>query len=248
MQAPTACLIVIGNEILSGRTKDKNISWLANELNENGLRLTEVRVIPDVTETIIATVNACRAQFTYIFTTGGIGPTHDDITSEAIALAFGVPLECNKEARALLLRHYGEADLNEARLKMAHIPVGSALIPNPVSAAPGFHIGNVYVMAGVPSIMQAMFAEIRHELKGGAKMLSRTVSAYITEGILAADLTAIQNSNPDIEIGSYPFMRAQRLGTSLVARGTDAQALDAVQNELRAMLLTYTKEVEYGEP
>jgi len=238
-----ACLIIIGNEILSGRTQDKNLAWLAKELNETGIRIGEVRVIPDITETIVGTVNECRAKFDYVFTTGGIGPTHDDITSDAIAKAFGVKLERNKEAEALLQRHYGKEKLNAARLKMADLPAGASLILNPVSAAPGFRMENVFVMAGVPSIMQAMFAGLRHELKGGAKMLSKTLSAFITEGVIAERLTAIQEQCPDVEIGSYPFMRQHRLGTSLVARSTDAAALDAAYARMKDMLLEFTQDV-----
>jgi len=239
---PSACLIVIGNEILSGRTQDKNIAWLARELNEIGVRLMEVRVIPDVTQTIVDTVNEVRAKFTYVFTTGGIGPTHDDITTNAIAKAFGVKLVRNQEAEAILQRHYGGKTLNAPRLKMAEIPADASLILNPVSAAPGFCMENVYVMAGVPSIMQAMFASIKHTLKGGAKMLSRTISAYVTEGNIAEELTAIQNRNPDVEIGSYPFFQ-ERLGTSLVVRATDAAKLDAAYHQLKTMLLGHTQDV-----
>lgn len=241
---PTACLIVIGNEILSGRTQDKNIAWLGKELNEIGIKLAEVRVIPDVTDTIVATVNAVRAQFTYVFTTGGIGPTHDDITSECIAKAFGVPLTRHAEAEAILRKHYTPEQINPARLKMADTPEGATLITNPVSAAPGFSIGNVHVMAGVPSIMQAMFANLRGQLKGGAKTLSKTLSAYVTEGNIAAPLTEIQNRFPEVEIGSYPFFRHDKLGTSLVARSTDEARLDAACGEIRAMLQGFTPEIE----
>lgn len=239
----TACLIIIGNEILSGRTQDKNLAWLAKSLNDEGIRLMETRVIPDVKQTIIDTVNACRNNFTYVFTTGGIGPTHDDITSDAIASAFGVSLERNSEAVALLERHYSKADLNAARLKMADIPAGASLILNPVSAAPGFRIGNVYVLAGVPTIMQAMFDFIRPELKGSERMLSRTLSVFVTEGMIASALSAIQDEYPDVEIGSYPFMRQQRLGTSLVARATDSARLDSACRKIRDMLLALTQEI-----
>jgi molybdenum cofactor synthesis domain-containing protein len=233
----SACLIIIGNEILSGRTQDKNLSWIAKELNETGIRLTEARVIPDIEDTIIETVNLCRKNHAYVFTTGGIGPTHDDITSAAIAKAFGVPLEKNNDAVAILERHYDKLKLNEARLKMAHMPRGAALILNPVSAAPGFRMENVYVMAGVPEIMQAMFGQVKHELRGGAKMLSKTISAYITEGNIAAGLSAIQDRYPDVEIGSYPFVRQNQLGTSLVARSTDAKRIEAASAEIKALLL-----------
>ena len=206
-------------------------------------RLAEARVILDDTQTIIEMVNACRPNFTYVFTTGGIGPTHDDITSDAIAKAFGAALERNKEAEAILQRHYGQEKLNAARLKMADIPAGARLILNPVSAAPGFRIENVFVMAGVPSIMQAMFAGFRHELKGGAKMLSKTLSAYVTEGVIAERLSTIQDQCPDVEIGSYPFMRQHRLGTSLVARSTDGEKLETANRKIKDLLLELTQDV-----
>lgn len=241
--SPTACLIIIGNEVLSGRTQDKNLSWIAKELNDTGVKMTESRIIPDIEQTIIETVNTCRKTFTYVFTTGGIGPTHDDITSACIAKAFGVKLERHPQAVAILEKHYTKEMLNEARLKMAEIPVGASLIPNPVSAAPGFCMENVYVMAGVPSIMQAMFGFVKPLLKGGAKTLSRTLSAYITEGVIAEKLTQIQNKNPNVEIGSYPFIRNQRLGTSLVSRSTDEAALTTTVAQIRAMLQEFTTDI-----
>jgi molybdenum cofactor synthesis domain-containing protein len=214
----TACVIVIGNEILSGRTQDANLAWLAVELNKTGVRLNEARVVPDIPEAIIKAVNECRIAYDYVFTTGGIGPTHDDITAECIARAFAVKYERNKEAEALLTRYYGTEKLNAARLKMCDMPEGAILIPNPVSVAPGFIVENVYVMAGVPRIMQAMFDHVRPTLKGGKPMLSETVSVFLTEGIIAAGLAQIQADFPDVEIGSYPFVRSGKLGTSLVAR------------------------------
>jgi len=228
----TACVIVIGNEILSGRTQDVNLNWLASQLNAVGVRLREARVIPDVPEIIIKTVNECRAVYDYVFTTGGIGPTHDDITSECISQAFGVPYERHKEAEALLVKHYSPDMLNEARLKMADMPRGATLIPNPVSTAPGYIIGNVYVMAGVPRIMQAMFDGIKHTLKGGKPVLSITISIFLTEGTIAKGLTEIQNRFSDVEIGSYPFVRNNKLGTSLVCRHTDSSLLEQVKGEL----------------
>jgi len=239
----TACLIIIGNEILSGRTQDKNVAWIAANLNDAGVRLMEVRIIPDIKQVIIDTVNLCRRQYGYVFTTGGIGPTHDDITSDAISAAFGVKLERHKEATAILENYYGKEQLNAARLKMAEIPVGATLIANPVSAAPGFCIENVYVMAGVPKIMQAMFDSIKHAFKGDTKMFSRTLSAFITEGVIAEKLTLIQNQCPDVEIGSYPFIKNQRLGTSLVSRSTSAEALDKAYALIKTMLLGFTEEV-----
>ncbi len=234
----TACLIIIGNEILSGRTKDKNLAYLAGRLNEWGIRLREVRVIPDIEETIAATVNACRPAYDYIFTTGGIGPTHDDITAESVAKAFGVPLIRNKEAVAILearTRAVG-FELNEARLRMANTPEGATLIENPVSGAPGFQIGNVYVMAGVPSIMQAMLDGLRHRLVGGKPMLSLTVGAYLPEGEIAGGLGEIQGRFPDLDIGSYPFYVEGKYGASLVMRGTDRARLELAAEELRALI------------
>jgi len=243
MQAPTACLIIIGNEVLSGRTQDKNLAWIAAELNKLGIRLMESRIIPDIGQTIITCVNSCRRQFDMVFTTGGIGPTHDDITSEFIAKAFGVPLISHPEARALLGAHYPKDQINEARMKMANIPEGATLIYNPVSAAPGYKMENVYVMAGVPRIMQAMFDGIKHTFKGGAPMLSATVSAYITEGTIATELGRIQEQFPTVEIGSYPFVRHQKLGTSLVARATDKDALSACKSALTSLFRQYTPDV-----
>lgn len=247
MKKITACLIIIGNEILSGRTQDKNIAFIAKNLTDIGISLTEVRVIPDHEPTIIDTVNYCRAMFDYIFTTGGIGPTHDDISSGCIAKCFSVPLIRNKEAEKILLAHYGAENLNSARLKMAEIPDGARLIYNPVSAAPGFIIGNVYVMAGVPRVMQAMFDGIKSELRGGDKVLSRTISIYVTEGVIADWLTSLQNQFPDVEIGSYPFIRNQRLGTSLVCRSGNIESLSNCYEKLKSFLLTLTSELEEGE-
>lgn len=244
IRVPAACMIVIGNEILSGRTQDKNLAWIAKQLNVLGIPLLEARVIPDDKAVIIGTVNAMRARYDYVFTSGGIGPTHDDITTECIAAAFGVKVVRNREAQAMLERHYDDKNmLNEARLKMADTPEGVTLIANPVSAAPGYKISNVYVMAGVPSIFQAMFENIKHELKGGASILSRTVTAFVTEGNLAEKLGVIAGAAPDVEIGSYPFMKEGRLGTSLVVRGTDPARLDAIYGQIKQMLLTYTSEL-----
>ena len=243
MQSPTACLIIIGNEVLSGRTQDKNLAWLAAGLNERGIRLMECRVIPDVTETIVTCVNSCRRQFDMVFTTGGIGPTHDDITSACIAKAFGAQLIRHPEAEALLRKHYKPEDINEARLKMADIPEGATLIYNPVSAAPGYKMENVYVMAGVPRIMQAMFDGIKHSLAGGAPMLSASLAAHVTEGYIAEALGRIQTQFPTVEIGSYPFVRDQKLGTSLVARSTDAETLAECKKSLTALLRQHSPEV-----
>ena len=233
----TACVLIIGNEILSGRTKDANLPFLAEQLNACGVRLMEARVIPDVPETIIETVNAVRARFDYVFTTGGIGPTHDDITSECVAAAFGLPLIRNPEAVRRLEQHYPPGGLNEARLRMANTPEGATLIDNPISIAPGLQIGNVFVLAGVPSIMRAMFEGIRHRLSGGLPMLSRTVTSMLAEGTMAADLSTIQDRFADVEIGSYPFFRMGRSGTAIVLRGTDAGRLGEATGEVTAMMV-----------
>jgi molybdenum cofactor synthesis domain-containing protein len=239
-----AALIIIGNEVLSGRTQDANLQYLALGLNEVGVQLKEVRVIPDDEAEIIATINALRAKVDYVFTTGGIGPTHDDITSESVAKAFGVPLLRDPRAVALLKTVIKPENLNEARLRMANIPEGASLIDNPVSAAPGFNIGNVYVMAGVPRIMQAMFDGIKHTLKGGSKVLSKAVTLHIGEGSIAVALKDIQSRNPSVDIGSYPFTRDSGYGTVIVARGTDAALVAAVSSEVAEMARALGARVE----
>jgi molybdenum cofactor synthesis domain-containing protein len=233
----TACLLIIGNEILSGRTQDANLAYIAKGLGGVGVRLREVRVIPDIAETIIATVNEVRAEFDYVFTTGGIGPTHDDITAECVARAFGVPLVLDAEARRRLAMNYANpADLNAARLRMAHVPEGASLIDNPVSRAPGFAIGNVFVLAGIPRVMQAMFDGMKHRLAGGAPVLSRTVSCRLPEGVLAAGLAAVQQRHPELDIGSYPSYRQGGPAVALVLRGTDAARLAAAAGEVAALI------------
>src|SRR5579883_64773 len=234
--APTAAILIIGNEILSGRTQDANLGWLAGRLVELGIRVKEARVIPDIEAEIIAAVQALSARYSYVFTTGGIGPTHDDITAEAVAKAFAVPLIDDVEAAGRLTRHYGADKLTPARLRMARIPEGATLIDNIVSAAPGFRIGNVFVMAGVPAIMRAMFDWLAPSLAGGARMLDRTISCALGESMLAEPLSAIQGRHPEIEIGSYPYFQAGRFGVSLVARGTDEAALAAVAEEIAQMI------------
>ncbi len=225
---PTAAVLIIGNEILSGRTQDTNLSFIAKFLGGIGVRLREARVVPDVEAEIVAAINALRDRYTYVFTTGGIGPTHDDITAECVAKAFGVALIQNPEARRRLEDHYKGTDmLNAARLRMANTPEGATLIDNPVSSAPGFQIGNVFVMAGVPMIMQAMLRGLQNRLAGGAPVLARTVISGIPEGTLAEGLGAIQTAYGEaVDIGSYPFFRQGKISTSLVLRGTDAALLD----------------------
>jgi len=244
----TAAVLVIGNEILSGRTKDVNLGFLAEQLTALGIRLREARVIADLEADIVATVNETRARYDYVFTTGGIGPTHDDITAACVAKAFGVALVLDERAVAVLTRHYQPGQLNEARLRMAHVPAGASLIDNPVSAAPGFQMGNVFVMAGVPSIMQAMFGGLKHRLTGGPAILSRTVSGFIAEGTIAAGLGALQDRYGQLEIGSYPFFRQGRFGASFVLRGTDAAAIAAAAEELRTLIRELGAEPMEAEP
>ncbi|MBV8914958.1 MAG: competence/damage-inducible protein A [Acetobacteraceae bacterium] len=249
MPNPTSCLLVIGNEVLSGRTQDANIKFIATGLGEIGIPLREVRIIPDVAETIIETVNDCRARFDHVFTTGGIGPTHDDITSECVAAAFGVPWEPHPEAWARMERHYRPGEFNAARQRMATMPRGAKLIDNPVSVAPGFTIGNVHVMAGVPRVMQAMFAALVPTLEGGTPVASRAVYAVgLLEGNVAAGLEAIQKRYPDLDLGSYPFYRGTGNGVALVAKGTDPARLEACIAEVTAVVRELGKEPVPGEP
>jgi molybdenum cofactor synthesis domain-containing protein len=231
---PTACVVIIGNEILSGKTQDTNLQFLGFELAKLGIRLAEGRVVRDEPAAIIRHVNEARREFTYVFTTGGIGPTHDDITAECVAQAFGVPLDLNTDAVERLQR--SGRPLNEARLKMARIPRGAELVDNPVSNAPGFRIENVFVFAGIPSIARAMFVNAIPHLARAAPIVSASVDAFMREGDFADALTAIQQRYPPIEIGSYPFNRDGRLGATLVARGTDRALLAAVVAEIVAAI------------
>ena len=243
----TACVLIIGNEILSGRTQDANLAFLAQGLNEAGVRLREARVIPDEAATIVATVNEARAKFDYVFTTGGIGPTHDDITSGCVAAAFGVPLILHPEARRILEAHYPPGALNEARLRMAQVPDGASLLLNPISRAPGFRIGNVFVLPGVPQIMQAIFNELRHTLRGGAKVFSRSVSCTLGEGTIAQDLTALQERYGDLEIGSYPYFRRSDFGVTLVVRGTARNRIAACIEELKTLIRNLGGDPQEGQ-
>jgi len=223
---PTAIVIIIGNEILSGRTREANLAYIGKRCDELGIRIQQARVIEDDEQVIINTVNDCRAAFDYVFTTGGIGPTHDDITSASVAKAFAVKLERNAEAVAVMDNYYGPGMLNEARLKMADIPEGAMLINNPVSGAPGFQLGNVFVLPGVPSIMQAMFEGITDRLAGGSPIITRSIRTDVREGTFAADLTAIQQLFGDVSIGSYPFFREGMPGVNLVMRSTEPERIE----------------------
>ena len=232
----TACVLVIGNEILSGRTQDKNVNYLAKGLNEAGVRLREVRVIPDDRAAIVAALRETKASFDYVITTGGIGPTHDDITSECVAEAFGVGMYRDPEIVALLRSYMRSGEMNEARMRMATFPEGAELVANPVSAAPGYRIGNVYVLAGVPQIMQAMFDGLKHRFEGGAPVRSRAVHVFLPEGAIAESLGVLQDRYPAIDIGSYPAMRQRRFGVSVVLRGTDPALLETVLADLKEAL------------
>ena len=249
MSNPTACLIVIGNEVLSGRTQDANIAVVARGLGEIGIPLREVRVIPDVAETIIATLNAVRTQYDHVLTTGGIGPTHDDITSECVARAFGVPWVAHPDAWARMAAYYKPGEFNAARQRMATMPAGATLIDNGVSIAPGFTIGNVHVMAGVPRIMQAMLATLLPTLPGGTPVQSRAVHANgLLEGTIAAGLEAIQGEYPDLDLGSYPYYRGGGGGVSLVAKGTDPVRLEACIAAVTTLIKSLGLIPVQGEP
>ena len=234
----TAGFLVIGDEILSGRTKDKNIGFLADYLTAIGIDLREVRIVPDVTERIVEAVNELRARYTYVFTSGGIGPTHDDITADSIAEAFGVGIGVDERARAILEAHYPPGQLTAARLRMARIPDGADLIENPVSKAPGFRIGNVHVMAGVPSIMQAMVDAVAPTLRTGRKMLSQFVDADIPESRLAERIGEIQAEFPETLIGSYPRTTDGRFTTQIVIRSRDEDILARATDAVRAAVAT----------
>ncbi len=237
----TAGAVIIGNEILSGRTQDGNLAYLARRLNALGVRLVEARVVADDDAAIAEAVNALRARCDYVFTTGGIGPTHDDITARAIAKAFGVPCRRNPEAVAILERFYADSEhpLNEARLSMADMPEGAELVDNPVSGAPGFRMENVFVFAGVPRIMQAMFEGVKHRLVGGAPVRSRSVAVDLPEGTIAETLARVEAEHPGVEIGSYPYYRSRGFGVKLVLRSVEedrlATATEALIEALRAL-------------
>lgn len=237
MPNPTAAILIVGDEILSGRTRDSNMHHLAGELTRVGIDLREVRVVADDHAAIVAAVNALRTTHDHVFTSGGIGPTHDDITAEAVAAAFGLPLAIRADARDLLAAHYTRQNLpfNDARQRMARIPEGAALIDNPVSVAPGFSLGNVHVMAGVPGIFQAMVASVLPRLTGGAPVQTRTWRVMIGEGTIAEGFGALAADFPDLSMGSYPFIVDGAYGTNLVLRGTDPVRLDAASARLSAL-------------
>lgn len=243
----TAGLIVIGDEILSGRTQDKNIAQVASWLQVQGIRLAEVRVVPDVEARIVEAVNALRAANDYLFTTGGIGPTHDDITVDAVAAALGVPVVIHPEARALLERYYeSKGGLNEGRLRMARVPEGSELIPNRMSGAPGIRRGNIFLMAGVPHITAGMLDALTGELEGGLPLLSQTLGCWVAESEVAELLRQCEAAHDGCQIGSYPFFREGRVGANFVIRSVSAEALKACTESLAESLAAQGNAVTSG--
>jgi molybdenum cofactor synthesis domain-containing protein len=241
---PTAAVLLIGDEILSGRTKDKNLGFLADYLTALGIDLKEARIVADVEAEIVTAVNALRSRYTYVFTTGGIGPTHDDITADAMAMAFGVPIGHDPRAVEILMAYFkaNGREPNEARLRMARIPEGATLIANPVSAAPGFQIGNVFVMAGVPKIMNAMMDDVAPRLSRGVPMQTRSIEFLGGEGDAARPLGEIQKQFPSVVIGSYPFQTPEGFGTNLVLRSRDSAVLDEARDAVVAMARQLTAE------
>jgi len=235
----TAAVLVIGDEILSGRTKDKNIGYIADYCTAIGIDLKEVRVVSDDEDAIVEALNALRAKFTYVFTTGGIGPTHDDITADCVAKAFGVPLDFHPEAVAIMKERLAKTggELNEARMRMTRIPRGAALVANKVSGAPGFWMGNVITMAGIPTVMQAMLDEVAPKLKTGTKLMSESIRADAKEGDVGTELGAVAKEHPDTIIGSYPFLDEKMApNTNIVVRARDAEKLAAAKAAIEAML------------
>jgi molybdenum cofactor synthesis domain-containing protein len=246
---PTACILVIGNEVLSGRTQDANIRFLAQRLGDMGIPVREVRVIPDVASVIVNTINEVRAAFDHVFTTGGIGPTHDDITSECVAAAFGVPWEPQPVVWARMQAHYPHGGFNAARQRMATMPRGAVLIDNGRTIAPGFSMGNVHVMAGVPAIMRMMFDMLAPTLQGGTPVISRSVhSADVREGDIAEGLTTIQARYPLLDLGSYPYYRDTGGGVAIVAKGVDSIAAEAAIAEVTALFKSLGGTPVPGEP
>ena len=241
----TAGIIIIGNEVLSGRTKDINTSTLAQWLNSLGIEVKEVRIIPDTEKIIIETVNKLRKKFNYIFTTGGIGPTHDDITAESISKAFNLKYGYHKEAYSILEKYYKPGQFNDGRQKMAKMPTTANLILNPTSGAPGFYVENVFCLPGVPSILQSMIGGLNNILIGGDPILNKTISLRTVESEIAQSITLIQNKNKDVEIGSYPFFRAGKLGVSIVLRSADKNKLDKCNLEI--LKLVNSRRIEIVE-
>jgi molybdenum cofactor synthesis domain-containing protein len=227
-----AAILIIGNEILSGRTQDTNTSTLATWLNSIGVKVNEVRVIPDVEKTIIDTLNLLRKENNYVFTTGGIGPTHDDITAESVSKAFGVKYEIHKEAFKILEAYYKPGEFNDGRQKMVWMPENAELILNPTSGAPGFSVENVFCLPGVPSILKSMLGDLKNKIVGGEPILSHTISLRTVESEIASSLTQVQDNNKEVEIGSYPFFHAGKLGVSIVLRSEDQSKIDLCSSQI----------------
>ena len=227
-----AAILIIGNEILSGRTQDTNTSTLATWLNSIGVKVSEVRVIPDLEETIVETLNVLRKSNNYVFTTGGIGPTHDDITAQSVAKAFGLKYELHKEGYKILEAYYQPGEFNEGRKKMIWMPENANLILNPTSGAPGFSVENVFCLPGVPSIMKSMLGGLKNKIIGGEPILSYTISLRTVESEIANSLTKVQEQNQDVEIGSYPFFHAGKLGVSIVLRSENQSKIDQCNSQI----------------
>jgi molybdenum cofactor synthesis domain-containing protein len=244
-----AAVLIIGDEILSGRTQEVNLAAIARFLAPLGIDVAEARVVPDIQDEIVAAVNALRKRYCYVFTTGGIGPTHDDITADAIGAAFGLPVAHNETAMALLAARYAPGEFNERRQRMARMPKGAQLIRNSISVAPGFQIANVFVLAGVPKIMQAMLDDVRPRLQAGSPVISRSLKVSLPEGRIAAALEAIQNAHPGLRIGSYPFFASSGagVGTTLVVRGRDTPEVEAAAKEIAAMAASFGSPAIPGE-
>ena len=228
----SAAIIIIGNEILSGRTKDINTSTIATWLNQLGVRVQEVRVIPDVEAIIVSTINKVRKKYNYVFTTGGIGPTHDDITAQSISKAFGARYGKHKEAYKILENYYKKNEFSEGRKKMAWMPVNARLILNPTSGAPGFIMENVFCLPGVPSILQSMLGALNNEISGGKPIISHTINLRTVESEIAKSLTSVQDKNKDVEIGSYPFFKAGKLGVAIVIRSEEQSKIDLCNSQI----------------
>ena len=233
-----AAILIIGNEILSGRTKDTNTSTIAVWLNSIGVKVGEVRVIPDVEKTIIDTLNLLKSAYDYVFTTGGIGPTHDDITAQSVSKTFGIKYEIHKEAFKILEAYYKPGEFNEGRQKMVWMPENAELILNPTSGAPGFSVKNVFCLPGVPSILKSMLGSLKNKIVGGQPILSHTISLRTVESEIANSLTKVQDQNKDVEIGSYPFFHAGKLGVSIVLRSENQSKID----DCNSQILKFVKE------
>ena len=232
----SACILIIGNEILSGRTQDSNVPYISKWLNTLGVKVEEVRIIPDLEKIIISTVNETRKKFNYVFTTGGIGPTHDDITSKSIAKAFNLSYGFHKEAYAIMEKYYGRSKFNVGRKKMAMMPIKASLILNPSSGAPGFIVENIYSLPGVPSILKSMLDGLKNKIKGGKKILSKTISVKTVESEISKSLSNIQNMFKKVDIGSYPFFRLGKIGVSIVMRSSDKKKIDECYKKIVSFL------------